>query len=333
MKRVIALKKEYVATIIATLLITITIMTMIYVKIRSPTQVDRELDFILWLQSFRSPFIDGFFGFIGYLGKDDFITIVAVVLYWCVSPTLGLRFLLLLLASGYLHTAAKDVFRIPRPVADQVYFLAEPPDGSFAFPSGDTMNATVLFAYLAGFYRRKPLSTVALIAIPLLGLSRIYRGAHLPSDILGGVAMGIALVWFGFIIYRLWDNKQVALSMFWRLALGTVIPVIFFIIYPVPPLTPQTSISTVTMVTGTSLGVIIGYSLERRYVRFPVRVVFTRQLAKVAIGLFLVFLMQMFLGRVLRGEVWLRFIRFALIGFLGTFIVPCIFRTLFGKQA
>lgn len=307
-------------------------MTTIYVKIRPPTQVDRELDFIFWLQSFRSPPLDGLFSFIGYLGKDDFITIVAVILYWCVNPTLGLRFLLVLLASGYLHTAAKDIFRIPRPAADQVYFLAEPPDGSFAFPSGDVMNSTVLFAYLAGLYRRKPLITITLIAIPLLGLSRIYRGAHWPSDILGGVAMGIALVWFGFIIYRLWDKKQVALSMFWRLALGTVIPVLFFIIYPEPPLTPKPSISTVTMVTGTSLGVVIGYSLERRYVRFPVRVVFTRQLAKVAIGLFLVFLMQMFLGWVLRGEVWLRIIRFALIGFLGTFIVPCIFRTLFGKQ-
>ena len=34
---------------------------------------------------------------------------------------------------------------------------------------------------------------IALTAVPLVGLTRIYVGAHLPLDVAGGVALGLAV--------------------------------------------------------------------------------------------------------------------------------------------
>ena len=63
--------------------------------------------------------------------------------------------------------------------------------GSLGFPSGHAAVAAaltvVLTPYLSGRWRYVP---VALLATVLVG--RLYVGAHLPLDLVGGVALGIA---------------------------------------------------------------------------------------------------------------------------------------------
>lgn len=291
-----------------------------------------QLDFILWLQSLRSPFLDTFFSIINNTAREDFIILVAVILYWCLSPLVGLRFLLLLLFSGYLHTALKDFFRTPRPPVEKLLFLAEERDGSYAFPSGDAMNASVLWSYLAGHYRRWPLIAAAAILIPLVGLARIYRGAHWPVDVIGGIAMGLALVWLALTLYRAWDRRSLSLPLWGQLVLGTAIPLILFILYPKGPEIPPPSIATTTMVMGTALGVTLGYSLERRYVRFPVRLAVWKQVVKVVIGLVVLFLLRMLLGQIFPAGDWFRFARYALVGLWGTLGAPWIFKIIFGGE-
>lgn len=279
------------------------------------------MDFILWLQSFRSPLLDILFAVINSTAKDDFITLLAVVLYWCIDPLVGLRFLLLLLFSGYLHTALKDLFRTPRPPVERLLFLAEKRDGSYAFPSGDTMNATVLWSYLAGRYRKKALIIVAAVMIPLVGLARIYRGAHWPVDVLGGMVIGLALVWLALTAYRSWERRALSLPLWGQLALGVVIPLVLFAVYP------KTS-----MVTGTALGMALGYSLERRYVGFPVRVPLWKQVLKVLIGLAVLFGLRIGLGNLFPAGDLFRFARYVLIGLWGTLGAPFVFRALFGSE-
>ena len=41
-----------------------------------------------------------------------------------------------------------------------------------------------------------------LVAVPAVGLCRIYVGAHLPLDVLGGAAMGLAVEAFVTRIFR-----------------------------------------------------------------------------------------------------------------------------------
>ena len=72
---------------------------------------------------------------------------------------------------------------------------------SYSFPSGHTMFSTIcytLLAFVVGTLarwpsRRRTLLYVASTALVLLvAFSRIYLGVHYPSDVLGGIAAGIA---------------------------------------------------------------------------------------------------------------------------------------------
>ncbi|MDQ3937740.1 MAG: phosphatase PAP2 family protein, partial [Chloroflexota bacterium] len=72
-------------------------------------------------------------------------------------------------------------------------------DETFAFPSGHVVRATALAAVLAWVvtpHRLKlPLALVAgLGAGTLMGYARISLGVHWPSDVLGGLLLGLG--WF-----------------------------------------------------------------------------------------------------------------------------------------
>jgi undecaprenyl-diphosphatase len=73
---------------------------------------------------------------------------------------------------------------------------AAPPTSSF--PSGHTAAAVVLYLLIALLlsYRlrngaaRKLLWTVAVLIPVLVGLARLYRGMHYPTDVLSGATLG-----------------------------------------------------------------------------------------------------------------------------------------------
>lgn len=73
---------------------------------------------------------------------------------------------------------------------------------SYSFPSGHTMSAVAvygLFALLLWQRRRYGWAILAGLWVPLVALSRVYLGAHYPSDVLASLALGtiwLVIVWF-----------------------------------------------------------------------------------------------------------------------------------------
>jgi membrane-associated phospholipid phosphatase len=76
---------------------------------------------------------------------------------------------------------------------------ARPEDASSGFPSGHATAAAAFFGavlYLAGTLppgRRRLVRALAISAIVLVGLARVILRAHWPSDVLGGISLGLAL--------------------------------------------------------------------------------------------------------------------------------------------
>lgn len=105
--------------------------------------------------------------------------------------------LVLVVAGGmFLNMLLKNLFDRARPGwADPLMSLTDP-----GFPSGHTMMATIIYGFMAIFLMpriasrlwRFLIAALAISLVFLVGLSRIYLGAHYLSDVLAAMAAGIA---------------------------------------------------------------------------------------------------------------------------------------------
>lgn len=106
----------------------------------------------------------------------------------------------------------KVIFESPRP-NDTLVSVSEVAHG-FGFPSGHTMGATLLYGTLflvaPRLTARQPLLTIiragALAMIVLAGISRIYVGAHWPSDVVGGYLWASILLLAVTLLDRRWSG-------------------------------------------------------------------------------------------------------------------------------
>lgn len=71
--------------------------------------------------------------------------------------------------------------------------------GLYGFVSNHAANSASLTLYLSLLFRNKFITGILLLWMLLLCYSRMYLGVHFPSDILGGMIVGL---FTGFIAYR-----------------------------------------------------------------------------------------------------------------------------------
>ncbi len=75
--------------------------------------------------------------------------------------------------------------------------------GSSSFPSGHTLEAFAVAITLSLMYRRRWVVIPIMIWAVLVGYSRMALGVHYPSDVLGGMILGILLGLFINYIFNL----------------------------------------------------------------------------------------------------------------------------------
>ncbi len=117
------------------------------------------------------------------------------------------------LVGGLSYPAIVNLVNRPRPTAEQILRVTEHP-GSTSFPSGHLIFITISVAvlmlcighrHLPGWARPIGWAVVAAIVL-LVGLDRIYGGAHWPTDVLAG--MLIAIAWLSLVTSVRWISGQ-----------------------------------------------------------------------------------------------------------------------------
>lgn len=151
------------------------------------------------------------------LGSASVLTLLTVLVAIALLLRGRRRLVLLLIASSLAATALssgmKHLFGRERPEA--AYQLM--PVSSLSFPSGhSTLSAAVylllglMLATASTSYRAKVYFIAAGAFIPLLvGLTRVYLGAHFPTDVAAGWCVGIAWALGSALIARRLERSSV----------------------------------------------------------------------------------------------------------------------------
>ena len=150
-----------------------------------------------------------FFGSVGFLTAASVCVAILLVVRKAWSQLLAL--MLTIGGGSLLNILLKHFFHRQRPVLENPLVTL----ASFGFPSGHTMGSMLFYGLLALWVaqstrtwrvRALPFCLAALV-VALIGLSRIYLGAHYLSDVLGAIAVGLAwlaLCWTGVETFRRW---------------------------------------------------------------------------------------------------------------------------------
>ena len=278
------------------------------------------IEVVLWFQQF-SPTLDLPFKILTSLGDKEFFLLLMPLVYWCINRRAGAGLFILLLVSACLNETTKLLADQPRPFNYDPRVIKMVHEDSGGFPSGHTQSAVVVWGYLACRFNKKALWVFAGFLILAIPLSRIYLGAHFPTDLLGGYTVG-ALVLCIFLLLDsplgAWFIKK---GILYQLGASMGLPVLLMLFIP-------SGNDDMLTAVGGLLGVATGLVLERRWVRFN------------SDGRWWKRVMRYFVGIAVLVGVWLglriafdqlepadlyRVIRYALVGLWGGLGAPWLF--------
>lgn len=173
-----------------------------------------ELKILDFIQTLRNPILDKMMLLFTSLGNGGIIWLLLVVILVCIPKTrkTGVMVMLalaldVLLCSGLL----KHLFARIRPcdVNTSIQLLIPRPT-DYSFPSGHT---SVSFSVVAALYlaKEKKLFIPSLLIAILISFSRMYLYVHYPTDILGGIVLGILCGYLSYIAVDKFIVKKIAL--------------------------------------------------------------------------------------------------------------------------
>jgi undecaprenyl-diphosphatase len=152
-----------------------------------------------WVQRMSVPGVDNLVELLNWIGRPiPLAVLTGLVAVGLMSRRRYAEAILILPATGThaINAILKNIIESPRPTNEHV--LIRDHAAGFGFPSGHTMAVVVfcgVVAYLAWRLierRRYQYVVQAAVALAIVGIgfSRIYSGAHWPSDVLGGYLWG-----------------------------------------------------------------------------------------------------------------------------------------------
>lgn len=183
-----------------------------------------ELDFLKWLEGCRSEFLNALFEGITIIGEETIMILIVVTLWYAVNKLWAQKILFVTASSLSINVIIKNFTMIPRPFAKGISCVRPDSATGYSFPSGHTQMFSTWSTLFAIKYKKPWLSILTGVLIFLVGFSRLYLGAHYPSDVVVAIILGVGLSFFGYMLFdKIEDTK--------KLYLATLIIFTPFIIY------------------------------------------------------------------------------------------------------
>ena len=156
------------------------------------------------LISIKNNFLLSVATLLSFLGSIKGLIVVSFFLVFILKSNKQRIFLFLdLIGSGLIINITKNIFLRERPIIGQ-NLLAD-----YSFPSGHTFIAITFYGFLLYLVMKdkkvsykKLKEGVLLFLIITIPLSRLILGVHYLTDVLGGITLGLAYLFFLIILYE-----------------------------------------------------------------------------------------------------------------------------------
>lgn len=168
-----------------------------------------EMDILKFLEGMRNDFLNTIFEFITVFGEETLLVFLIVTLWFAFDKKFAQKLLFITMASMSVNGVIKNIAQVPRPFASGEVTCVRPETATgYSFPSGHTQNFTTWTSLTAMQLKKKWFTVLVTILILLVAFSRVYLGAHYPSDVAVSVVLGTAFGTIGSIVYDKTENKQ-----------------------------------------------------------------------------------------------------------------------------
>ena len=257
------------------------------------------MEILYFFEKLRMPVLNELMLLITRLGEETALLVIALIVFWCVDKRHGYY----ILSVGLLGTMANQVLkllcRVPRPwVLDKNFTILEEAReaaAGYSFPSGHTQTAVGTFGALAVSTKRKLLRTVCIVIAVLVPISRMYVGVHTLLDVAVGAAMALALVFLLKKVVYGKEGKYIPVMLAVMVGVSIVF-LLFAELWPFPADIDAENLASgvknaYTMI-GCTVGLLLCYALDKKYIQFSVKAVWWVQILKVVLGLAVVLLVK-----------------------------------------
>ena len=251
-----------------------------------------------------------------------YVAIIGIV-FWGIDTKKGFKLGTALLFSTSLNVAIKNFFAVPRPYLVDSSVATTASETSFSFPSGHSQGAATFWPLFAGLQKnwKKWLKILVGLCLPLIvGLSRMYLGVHYPTDVIVGLALGF-LISCGILLF--WDNIAFYLNPLRKSMKILTVALVCFCLNAIS--------MTDTSYSALLFGFATGYIILTEKGSFSATTGTTLQkVLRIILGFAIIAAIYYGLKLIFPGKdnnlyQLFRFVRYAAVGFSGSFLAPKLF--------
>lgn len=152
-----------------------------------------QYQIMYFFSSIHNTVMDALANFFTILGEEYAIIGIAMLIFWCIDKRKGFASFFAMIFATNIMNIIKVIVRFPRPwmVLKDLHVVRKETATGYSFPSGHTTMSASFYGSIAKSFKSKVVRFICIALIAIISFLRVYLCVHWPTDVLGGLAIGI----------------------------------------------------------------------------------------------------------------------------------------------